>query len=123
MPVRKFALADAPFERSPGQEGEVFVANLVDERHGGPVTIGFGRWAPDQRLEATMAVDDVSTLAGGESLRRGGEDLLLVPRNLRGPDLPPSRPFAERCGRPTTSLGRFALRGGPGETEIRALAG
>ena len=66
MPVRKFALADAAFERSPGQEGEVFVANLVDERHGGPVTIGFGRWVPDQRLEETMAVDDVMVVLAGQ---------------------------------------------------------
>ncbi len=41
--VRKFAVADASFERSPGQDGDVFAANLVDQRHGGPVTIGYGR--------------------------------------------------------------------------------
>jgi hypothetical protein len=29
MPVRKIAIADAAFERSPGQEGDVFVADLI----------------------------------------------------------------------------------------------
>ena len=47
----------------------------------------------------------------------------LWPRSLLGRNLLLSAPFAARCGRPTTSLGRFALRGCPGETEIRALAG
>ena len=32
-----------------------------------------------------------------------------------------SATFATRCGRPTESLGRFALRGCMGETEVRGL--
>ena len=59
MEVCEFTIADASLERSPGQEAEVFVGNLIDERHGGPITIGYGRYGPDQTLAETMAVDDV----------------------------------------------------------------
>lgn len=37
---RKFAVADAALERSPGQDGDIFVGNLVDRRHGAPIAIG-----------------------------------------------------------------------------------
>jgi ethanolamine utilization protein EutQ (cupin superfamily) len=65
MDVRKFAIADASFERSPGQDGDVFAANVIDQRHGGPITIGFGRYGPDQRLEETLAVHDVMIVLEG----------------------------------------------------------
>ncbi|WP_375462027.1 ethanolamine utilization protein [uncultured Enterovirga sp.] len=65
MPVRKFAVADAPFERSPGQDGEVFAGNVVDQRHGGPITIGYGRYGPDQSIDETLAVDDVMVVLEG----------------------------------------------------------
>ena len=52
-------------ERSPGQDGEIFTGNLVDERHGGPVTIGYGRWGAGSRLKQTMAVDDVMIVLEG----------------------------------------------------------
>ena len=65
MPVRKFAVADAVFERSPGQDGEVFAGNVIDQRHGAPVTIGFGRYGPDQTLAETLAVDDVMLVLEG----------------------------------------------------------
>ncbi|GLK82912.1 cupin domain-containing protein [Ancylobacter defluvii] len=65
MKVRKFTIADAALERSPGQEADVFVGNLVDERHGGPITIGYGRYAPGQSLVETMAVDDVMIVLEG----------------------------------------------------------
>ena len=65
MTVRKFAIADASFERSPGQDGEVFAANVIDQRHGGPITIGFGRYGPNQSLEETLAVDDVMVVLEG----------------------------------------------------------
>jgi ethanolamine utilization protein EutQ (cupin superfamily) len=65
MKVRKLAIADASLERSPGQDGDVFVGNLVDERHGGAITIGYGRYAPDQSLSETMAVDDVMIILEG----------------------------------------------------------
>jgi ethanolamine utilization protein EutQ (cupin superfamily) len=64
-PVRKFAIADASFERSPGQEGDVFAANLIDERHGGPVTVGYGRYAPGQTISETLAVHDVIVVLTG----------------------------------------------------------
>lgn len=66
MKVRKFAMADASLERSPGQPADVFVGNLVDERHGGPITIGYGRYSPDQTLTETMAVDDVMIVLEGQ---------------------------------------------------------
>lgn len=65
MSVRKFAIADASFERSPGQEGDVFAGNLVDQRHGGPITIGYGRYAPAQTISETLAVDDVMIVLAG----------------------------------------------------------
>lgn len=71
MQVRKFALADAVFERSPGQDGEVYAANLVDQRHGAPITIGYGRYGPGAALDETMAVDDVMVVLEG-SLSIGG---------------------------------------------------
>ncbi|WP_275542359.1 hypothetical protein [Inquilinus limosus] len=40
MKVRKFTITDAVPERSPGQDGDVFVGNLVDQRHASPITIG-----------------------------------------------------------------------------------
>jgi ethanolamine utilization protein EutQ (cupin superfamily) len=63
--VQKFAFADAKLEVSPGQEGEVFAGNLVDERNGGPITIGYGRYGPNQTLDETMAVDDVMIILEG----------------------------------------------------------
>jgi len=66
MKVRKFAIADASFERSPGQNGEVFVGNVIDQRHGAPITIGFGRYAPNQSLDETIAVDDVMVVLEGK---------------------------------------------------------
>jgi ethanolamine utilization protein EutQ (cupin superfamily) len=65
MKVRKFAIADATLERSPGQEADIFVGNLVDERHGGPITIGYARYGPGQTLTETMAVDDVMIVLEG----------------------------------------------------------
>lgn len=66
MKVRKFTIADASLERSPGREADVFVGNLVDERHGGPITIGYGRYAPGQSLVETMVVDDVMIVLEGQ---------------------------------------------------------
>jgi len=66
MTVRKFAIADASFERSPGQDGDVFAGNVIDQRHGGPITIGFGRYGPDQSIDETLAVDDVMVILEGQ---------------------------------------------------------
>lgn len=65
MQVQKFTLAEAEFERSPGQDGDIFAANSVDQRHGGPITIGYGRYGPNQTLEERMAVDDVMVVLEG----------------------------------------------------------
>ena len=66
MPVRKFAIADAAFERSPGQDGEVFAGNVVDQRDGSPITIGFGRYGPDQSIDEILGVDDVMIVLEGQ---------------------------------------------------------
>ncbi len=66
MTVRKFALADATLERSPGQDGDIFAGNVIDQRHGGPITIGYGRYGPNQSLDETMAVDDVMLVLEGK---------------------------------------------------------
>jgi len=65
MKVRKLTIADASLERSPGQDADIFVGNLVDERHGGAITVGYGRYGPDQTLVETMAVDDVMIVLKG----------------------------------------------------------
>jgi ethanolamine utilization protein EutQ (cupin superfamily) len=65
MKVRKFTITDAVLERSPGQDGDVFVGNLIDQRHASPITIGYGRYGPNQTLEETMAVDDVMVVLEG----------------------------------------------------------
>ncbi|MCF6370416.1 cupin domain-containing protein [Rhizobium halophilum] len=65
MHVSKFAVSDAEFERSPGQEGDIFAGNVVDQRHGGPVTIGFGRYGPFQSLEETVSVHDTMMVIEG----------------------------------------------------------
>ncbi|CDM62522.1 MULTISPECIES: ethanolamine utilization protein [Rhizobium] len=66
MTIHKFTIADAAFQRSPGQDGDIFTGNLLDQRHGGPVTIGFGRYGPDQILEETMTVHDTMVILEGK---------------------------------------------------------
>jgi ethanolamine utilization protein EutQ (cupin superfamily) len=65
MKVQQFSLSDAKLVKSPGQDADIFVGNLVDERHGGPVTIGYGRYAPGQSLTETMAVHDTMIVLEG----------------------------------------------------------
>ncbi|MBL6081771.1 hypothetical protein JMJ56_27695 [Belnapia sp. T18] len=65
MSIRKYAIVNAPFERSPGQDGEVFAGNVIDQRHGGPITIGYGRYGPNQSIHETLAVDDVMVVLEG----------------------------------------------------------
>lgn len=66
MQVRKFAISDATLERSPGQDDDIFVGNVIDQRHGAPITIGYGRYAPNQILDETIAVDDVMIVLEGK---------------------------------------------------------
>jgi len=88
MKVRRFTIDDASLERSPGQEADVFVGNLVDERNGGPITIGYGRYAPNQSLAETMAVDDVMIVLEGrlsvstdaETVTAGPGEIVYMPK-------------------------------------------
>ncbi|TFV76389.1 ethanolamine utilization protein [Bradyrhizobium frederickii] len=88
MKVRKFAISDASLERSPGQDGEIFAGNVIDQRHGGPVTIGFGRYAPNQTLEETIEVDDVmivlegklSVMSRGSTVTAGPHEIVYMPK-------------------------------------------
>lgn len=65
MKVQKFSPSDADLVKSPGQDAEIYVGNLVDQRHGGPVTIGYGKYAPGQSLTETMAVHDTMIVLHG----------------------------------------------------------
>jgi len=65
MKVQKFNIADANLIRSPGQDADIFVGNLIDEKNGGRITIGYGRYAPNQSLTETIAVDDVMIVLEG----------------------------------------------------------
>lgn len=88
MQVQEFSLEDATFERSPGGGGDIFTGNLVDERHGGSVTVGYGRWGAGQSLEETMAVDDIIILlesgltvtSDGRTMSAGPGDIVHMPR-------------------------------------------
>jgi ethanolamine utilization protein EutQ (cupin superfamily) len=44
-----------------------FVGNIVDDRHSGPVIIGYGRYAPSQSLPETMAVHDTMIVLKGRT--------------------------------------------------------
>ncbi|HEY8380565.1 MAG TPA: AraC family ligand binding domain-containing protein [Microvirga sp.] len=91
MMVRKLTIADASFERSPGQDADVFAGNLVDERHGGPVTIGYGRYAPNQSIDERIAVDDVmivlegrlSVLTDDDTVTAGPGEIVYMPKGER----------------------------------------
>lgn len=88
MKVRKFSIADANLVRSPGQDADIFVGNLVDEKNGGPITIGYGRYAPDQSLTETIAVDDVmivlegrlSVSTGTDTFSAGPGEIVYMPK-------------------------------------------
>ncbi|MVT52143.1 DUF861 domain-containing protein [Bradyrhizobium yuanmingense] len=91
MKVRKFAITDASLERSPGQDGDIFAGNVIDQRHGGPITIGFGRYAPNQSLDETLAVDDVmlvlegklSVTSNGSTVTAGPGEIVYMPKGER----------------------------------------
>lgn len=88
MIVRKFTTADATFERSPGQDGNVFFGNLIDQRNGGPITIGYGRYGANESLNETMAVDDVMIIIEGQlsvsmdatTVTAGPGDIVYMPK-------------------------------------------
>lgn len=88
MKLRKLALADAPMESTPGQAGEILAGNLVDERHGGPVTVGYGRWSAGSSLTQEMAVDDIMIVLSGRmtvsddtgTIELGPGDIAYMPK-------------------------------------------
>ncbi|ODA67119.1 Ethanolamine utilization protein EutQ [Methyloligella halotolerans] len=88
MKVLRYEPADAMFERSPGQDADIFAANLVDQRQGGPITIGYGRYGPDQVLKTDIVVDDVmvvlegrvSVESDGETLTAGPGEIIYMPK-------------------------------------------
>ena len=83
MKVQKFRPSDAELVKSPGQDAEIFVGNLVDEKDGGPVTIGYGRYAPDQSLTETMAVHDTMiVLEGRLSVSTGDGTVTAEPGDI-----------------------------------------
>ncbi len=80
MKVAKFASADASFERAPGQAGDVLLGNVVDEQDGGPITVGFGRYAPHQTLADTVVADEAMTVTKGRLTVRGdGGEVIAGP--------------------------------------------
>jgi ethanolamine utilization protein EutQ (cupin superfamily) len=88
MKVRKFTIDDAPFDRSPGQDGDIFAGNVIDQRHGGPITIGFGRYGPNQNLDEKLSVDDVmlvvegklSVTSDGNTVTAGPGEIVYMPK-------------------------------------------
>lgn len=88
MKVRKLTLAEARFERSPGQDEDIFAADLIDQSHGGPLTVGYGRYGPHQSLTETIAVDDVMIVLEGqlsittdeETFTAGPGDIVYMPK-------------------------------------------
>ena len=88
MKVLRFEPSDAKFERSPGQEAEIYAANLVDQQQGGPITIGYGRYGPEQVLKADIVVDDVMVVLEGrvsveaddETLTAGPGEIIYMPK-------------------------------------------
>lgn len=43
----------------------MFAGNVVDQRDGAPITIGYGRYDPDQSIDEDIAVDDVMIVLEG----------------------------------------------------------
>ena len=93
MTVRKFAIADADaaFERSPGQTADVYAGNVVDQRDGAPVTIGYGRYGPDQSIDEHIVVDDVMIVLEGRisvasadgTVTAGPGEIIHMPKGSR----------------------------------------
>jgi ethanolamine utilization protein EutQ (cupin superfamily) len=83
MKVHKFSIADAVFERSPGQQGEAYAGNVIDQRQGGPITIGYGRYGADESIDESIAVDDVMIILEGRiSVRSGAGTVTAGPGEI-----------------------------------------
>ena len=91
MRVQTFTPADATFERSPGYDADVEDGNIVDQRHGGPITIGYGRYGPDQSIDVDLQVDDVmivlegrlTVTSRGARMEAGMGDIVYMPKGER----------------------------------------
>jgi len=87
MVVQKFNLSDAELVKSPGQDADMYVGDLVDEWRGGPVTGGYGRYARGQSLTETMAVHDTMIIlegrltvsTGNGTVTAGAGDIVYMP--------------------------------------------
>lgn len=66
MTVRKITIADARSQQTPGQEADVQHGNIIDQRHGGPVTIEYGRYGAYQSIREDIKVDDVMMIFEGQ---------------------------------------------------------
>jgi ethanolamine utilization protein EutQ (cupin superfamily) len=86
--VRRLRLGEAAFERSPGQAADIFTADGIDASDGGPVTVGYGRYGPDQSLTETMKVHDTMVVlegrltveSRGEEIEAGVGDIVSMPK-------------------------------------------
>lgn len=91
MQVRKFAVSDARLERVPGLDIDMMAGNVVDQRDGAPITIGYGRYGANQSFEETMAVDDVMIVLEGTltvsgtwgSVTAGPGEIVHMPKGQR----------------------------------------
>ncbi|KQS76013.1 AraC family ligand binding domain-containing protein [Rhizobium sp. Leaf383] len=88
MKAQKFSVSDASLERSPSQDADIFVGNLVGETHDGLVTVGYGCYAPEQSLTETMALYDtiivlegrLSVSTGDGTVSAGAGDIVYMPK-------------------------------------------
>lgn len=61
----------------------MFAGNLVDQLHDAPITIGYGKYGPNQSIDEKMAVDDVMiVLEGSLTVSSGGTALRAVPGDI-----------------------------------------
>lgn len=86
--MHKLTSSEAKFERSPDQDGDIFIADMIGKDNSSPVTICFGRYGPDQELSETMAVDDImiilegkpTVISRGETHTADTSDVVHVPK-------------------------------------------
>lgn len=69
----------------------MFAANLVDQRQGAPITVGYGRYGPDQSLNETLSVHNVmivlegrlSESSGAGTVTAGSREIIDMPKGQR----------------------------------------
>jgi ethanolamine utilization protein EutQ (cupin superfamily) len=60
-----FCLAGSQWRPRPDLNRRPTAGNLIDQRHGGPITIGYGRYGANQILDETLGVHDVMVVLEG----------------------------------------------------------